>query len=244
MNEAGEMRSSPEQALDYEVAGQHYRGVFVARAAGTPPRAGIMVVPDWRGLSPFARQEAQQLSRAGFDVALVDLYGDGLYADDERQASSLLKGLIENRTLGVARMQACMAALQRQLPANTKIAIQAYSIGGMVSLDFGRSGASLAGLVLCSALLKPAGEGQPTRIQAPVLALHGTRDVVCPGEMVQELIKEMDGAGNDFQIVLYGQTHHAFYNPLAGTDPTARLVYSEASDKASREEIARFLDRL
>jgi dienelactone hydrolase len=244
MVEVSDIKSAPGEALPYDDEERTYRGVYVARPSGTSVRAGVLIVPDWRGISPFARQQAQLLSRAGYDVALVDLYGDGLYADDEAQASTLLKGLIENRSSGVSRMRACLAAFQEKLPETTKIIVLGYSVGGMVGLDLGRSGTPLAGIVLCSALLKTAAPGQPTKIEVPVLALHGSRDVVCPPTMVQDLISEMDLAGNDFRVVLYGRTHHAFYNPNVGTDPAARLVYSKESDKASIEEIARFLDKL
>lgn len=54
---------------------------------------------------------------------------------------------------------------------------------------------------------------------------------------------EMDEAGNDATIVLYTDTHHAFYNPEAGTDPTARLVYSATADARSRAAIDRFLSQ-
>jgi dienelactone hydrolase len=40
---------------------------------------------------------------------------------------------------------------------------------------------------------------------------------------------------------LYGQTHHAFDNPEAGTDPNARLVYSPDSARRARQAIAAFL---
>jgi dienelactone hydrolase len=243
MVEVSSIKSGSGEALPYEDAGRTFCGVYVSRPSETPARAGVLIVPDWRGLSPFVRQQAQLLSRAGYDVALVDLYGDGLYADDEAQASSLLKGIIENRSSGVSRMRACVAAFQEKLPAGTKIIVLGYSVGGMVSLDLGRGGTSLAGIVLCSALLKTAAPGQPVKIEAPVLVLHGSRDVVCPLAMVQDLISEMDLADNDFRVVLYGRTHHAFYNPNVGTDPSARLVYSKESDKASIEEISRFLDK-
>ena len=70
----------------------------------------------------------------------------------------------------------------------------------MASLDFGRSGAPLAGIVLCSALLKTAEPGQSPKIAAPVLALHGSRDVVSPLAVVQDLTSEMDLAGNDLRV--------------------------------------------
>jgi dienelactone hydrolase len=226
-----------EETLAYEddAAGQAFRGLYVRHQSGAAPRAGLMVVPDWRGISPFVREQAQEFSHGGYDVAVVDLYGSGLYAQDESQASSLLKGLIDHRASGVARMRACLAAFRNRLGPSPKVIVLGYSVGGMVSLDFGR--------VLCSALLKTAAEGEPSRIGVPVLALHGSMDVVCPGSMVYELTAEMDRASNDFRIVLYGRTHHAFYNPQVGTDPSARLVYSEQSDKASKEEIVRFIER-
>lgn len=71
--------------------------------------------------------------------------------------------------------------------------------------------------------------------------MHGTQDVVCPMGMVQALSEEMDNAGNDATIVLYTGTHHAFYNPEAGTDPTARLVYSATAEARSRDMIDEFL---
>lgn len=105
---------------------------------------------------------------------------------------------------------------------------------------FGRSGAPLAGIVLCSALLKTAEPGNSPKIAAPVLALHGSMDVVCPLAVVQDLINEMDRARNDFRVVIYGRTHHAFYDPSVGTDPSARLVYSPEADRAAGEELRAF----
>jgi len=60
-------------------------------------------------------------------------------------------------------------------------------------------------------------------------------------EVIDAVIAEMDEAGNDVRFLLLSQTHHAFDNPEAGTDPAARLVYSPASAKRAREAIAAFI---
>jgi len=80
-----------------------------------------------------------------------------------------------------------------------------------------------------------------TRIAAPVLLLQGTQDQVSPMSTIADLVEEMDAARNRFEIRLYGQTHHAFDNPEAGTDPTARLVYSAESARLARAAIAEFI---
>lgn len=119
-----------------------------------------------------------------------------------------------------------------------------FSAGGMVALDYGRSGADLAGIIVCSALLKTAAPGMDIHIRAPVLVLQGTQDQVSPMATVAEVVAEMDRAGNDVRLELYSQTHHAFDNPQAGTDPTARLVYSPTSARRAREAIAGFIAAL
>ena len=111
----------------------------------------------------------------------------------------------------------------------------------MIALDYARSGAAVAGIILCSALLKTAEPGMDTHIKAPVLILQGTQDQVSPMETINSVIAEMDAAGNDVRFTLYSQTHHAFDNPEAGTDPTARLVYSSRAAGRARHAIGCFI---
>lgn len=231
------------EALEYRVEELGFRGHYVRPVAPPVARRAVIIAPDWRGLSGYAIGRAKELARLGHDVLVADLYGGGLCATQESEAKPLIKGLVENRPDLTRRMQAATNALIEALPQGTSVVALGYSIGGMALLDLGRSGAPLAGIVLASALLRVAEPGKTARIAAPVLVLHGTRDVVCPMDVVTALATEMDAAGNKLQMVLYGQTGHAFYNPEAGTDPNARLVYSPEADRLSRQEILRFLAR-
>ena len=133
-----------------------------------------------------------------------------------------------------------MDVLRREVPG-VPIVCLGYSAGGMGALDYGRSGADIDGIILCTALLKTAGDGAKTQIKPPVLILQGTRDQVSPMDAVTAVVAEMDAAGNDVRFVLFSQTHHAFDNPAAGSDPTARLVYSAISAERAAAEIAAFV---
>ena len=153
----------------------------------------------------------------------------------------MVKRLLDDRARGVAGLGACVAALRARIGANVPVFCLGFSAGGMIALDYGRSGADVAGIVVASALLKTAGPGMATRIAAPVLLLQGTRDQVSPMSVIDDVVAELDAAGTDFRIELYGGAHHAFDNPDAGTDPTARLVYSPTAAARARKAIAEFV---
>lgn len=232
-----EIQSAP---FAYEAGGQKYRGAFVARG-DAEPSAAFVLLPDWRGQSPLAHDHARFLVEQGCAVVIGDLYGDGFSPTDPSQVGEMVKRLIENRDRGVAALAACVSALRARVRAGLPIFCLGYSAGGMVALDYGRSGADLSGIIVASALLKTAAPGTPTRIKAPVLILQGTQDQVSPMAVIASVVAEMDAAGNDFRLELYGQSHHAFDNPEVGSDPTARLVYSPAAAARSRRAIADFL---
>lgn len=229
--------------FDYAAGEQHYVGKLYNSSAAAPIVA-IVLLPDWRGQSALARDHAEYLVELGCIVAVADLYGDGFNPDSPEQVGPMVKRLLENRTQGVEALAACVARLQQEVSSETPVICLGYSAGGMIALDYARSGANVAGIILCSALLKTTAPGMGTRISAPVLILQGTQDQVSPMETINSVIAEMDGAGNDVRFELYSQTHHAFDNPEAGTDPTARLVYSSRSAYRARNAIANFVSEV
>ena len=232
-----------ESHLDYDADGKAFRGVICEDNQVLHPRAVVVLLPDWRGQSDLAKNHARRLVALNCAVVIADLYGGGFTTDDHAQVGGLVKKLIENRDHGVAATAACVDAV-RILRPDVPIVCLGYSAGGMIVLDYGRSGADVAGIITCSGLLKTAVAGMPTKIGAPVLMLQGTQDVVSSMDVINALVGEMDAAGNNFRIQLFGQTHHAFDNPEVGIDPTARLVYSATSDAWSRNAIAAFIEEV
>jgi dienelactone hydrolase len=224
----------------YATSDKRYRGVLLEQP-GAEPSAAFVLLPDWRGQSGLSHDHARFLVELGCVVVIADLYGDGFSPTEPGQVGEMVKRLIENRSSGVAALASCVAALRAHVRAGTPVFCLGYSAGGMVALDYGRSGADLAGIIVCSALLKTAAAGTSTRIAAPVLVLQGTQDQVSPMEVITAVVAEMDAAGNDFRLELYGKTHHAFDNPDAGTDPQARLVYSPTAAARARRAITEFL---
>jgi dienelactone hydrolase len=234
------MSSIIETSLPYAVDASQHLGLLMS-AADRQPTAAVVLLPDWRGQSGLAREHARYLVQHDCVVAIADLYGAGFSPTDPNQVGPMVKQLLDHRDKGVQALHACVEAMRVHVPSGVPIFCLGYSAGGMIALDYGRSGANVAGIIVCSALLKTAEKGMSTRIAAPLLLLQGTQDVVSPMEVVNAVIAEMDEAGNNFRLELYGQTHHAFDNPEAGTDPTARLVYSPNAAERARRAIVEFL---
>ncbi len=229
-------------SLSYSALGRTYTCRRLPTAH--PPKAGIILLPDWRGAGPLAMQHAQHLHGLGCDVVVADLYGDGFMPSHPDQVGPMVQQLLAHRQDGVVSLTACVNAFRPLLPADTPVIVLGYSAGGMVALDLARSGAPVDGTITCSALLKTADAGMPTRIPGPVLILQGTQDVISPPDVISTVIAEMDAAGNDARFVWFSQTHHAFDNPNAGTDPGARLVYSAASAARARVAIEAFVNEI
>ena len=206
------------------------------------PRAGVVLLPDWRGQSALAHDHAAHLVGLGCTVVIADLYGNGFNPVEPDQVGPMVQHLLGARREGVAALAACLEVLRARLPEGTPLFCLGFSAGGMVALDYGRMAGAVAGIILCSALLKTAAEGMPTQIAPPVLILQGTRDQISPMEVIHAVITEMVEAGNDLRCLLFSQTHHAYDNPEAGTDPTARLCYSPSAAARSRAAIAAFLN--
>jgi dienelactone hydrolase len=234
------MSGTSETEFNYTVDDKRYRGLIL-RPTNVEPKAAVVLLPDWRGQSPLARDHAKHLVALGCVTVIADLYGDGFSPDSPDQVGPMVKNLMDHREQGVAALAACVARLRQEVSVDTPMLCLGYSAGGMVVLDYGRSGADVAGIILCSALLKTAATGMDIRIRPPVLILQGTQDQVSPMETIAAVVAEMDRAGNDVRVELYTQTHHAFDNPDAGSDPHARLVYSPTSARRATVAIASFV---
>lgn len=234
------MRNVVESPVRYTVPGKNFEGLML-ESGDTDAIAAVVLLPDWRGRSQLARDHARFLIELGCTVVIAELYGDGFSPDDPSQVDLMVERLMENRMEGVAALSSCVDVTRQHVGSRLPIFCLGYSAGGMIAVDYGRSGAKIAGIILCSALLRTTAPGMSMHVGSPVLMLQGTQDEVSPMTTIVALVEEMDNAGSDFRLELYGQAHHAFDNPEAGTDPTARLVYSPQAARLAQRAIAEFI---
>ncbi len=196
-------------------------------------RPAVLVSHAWAGRDEFANNKAKKLAELGYVGFALDMYGKGVLGKSDEQNVTLMRPFMENRAMLQQRIKAALSAV-KLLPwaDDNKIAAIGFCFGGLCVLDLARTGVDIKGVVSFHGLLDPIRDTETNAIKAKVLALHGYDDpMVSPNEVVS-FQDEMTKAGADWQVHSYGQTMHAFTNPVAN-DPDFGTRYKAEADKRS-----------
>ena len=233
-----------ERYVEYEHQGKLLEGFLAYDDAINVAKPGVIIVPAWAGRSNFECDKARKLATKGYVGFACDLYGKGILGKSVEENSALMKPFLDDR----AMLQSCLVKILETLQTQTEvdesnIAAMGFCFGGLCALDLARIGADLKGVVSFHGLFGAPGNTEGNKIKTKVLALHGHEDPMVPVEAVSDLQNELVAAGADWQIYVYGDTMHAFTNPVAN-DPSFGTVYSEKADKRSWQTLLNFLEEI
>jgi dienelactone hydrolase len=195
-------------------------------------RPAVLINHTWAGRDDFVAEKAKKLAALGYVGFAVDMYGKGVLGSDAEENAKLMQPFMQDRQLIKKRMMAALYAV-KLMPwvDDSRIAAIGFCFGGLCSLDLARAGADLKGVVSFHGLLGALDDNSHP-IKAKILALHGHDDPMVPVEQVIAFEKEMTKAGADWQLHAFGNTQHAFTNPLAN-NPDFGTVYQPEADKRS-----------
>ncbi|MBX3373615.1 MAG: dienelactone hydrolase family protein [Phycisphaeraceae bacterium] len=238
--------SRESRTVEYTLDGDTYEA-FVALPSGASAAPGgrrpaVMVCHAWEGQDDFARAQAKWLASLGYVGFAADVYGRGLRAapGDRDRAAALMTPLVRDRMVLRERLATSVDAMA-DLPEvdGSRLAAIGFCFGGLCCLDMARAGLGLRGVVAFHGLFMPAPiERAPISVR--VLALHGWDDPMAPPDAVLAFTREMSEAGADWQLHAFGDTLHAFTNPLAD-DRAFGTLYSASADRRARAIATDFL---
>ncbi len=219
--------------VEWTVGAGTFSGVLVYDDANDDPRPGLVMVPNWMGVTDDAVERAKSVAGDDYVVLVADVWGKGRQPKDSGEAgraAGALRG--DDRSALRVRAQAAVDALKAQA-GNTplqadRIGAFGFCFGGTTVLELAREGADLAGVVSFHGGLG-AGAQSPTAaaIGTPLLVLNGAADRAVPNEDIVAFGKEMDAAGADWRLVNFSGAVHCFAEPSAGSDPNSNCRYDE-----------------
>jgi len=206
------------------------------------PSPGIMLIHGGGGLDAHARDQAQRYAQLGYTVLACDMYGDGVAGDRER-AMACVTALRDDPELLVRRAGAGLAALSRCPEAGPTVAAVGFCFGGMAALALARAGTELAAVVSMHGSLRTGRPARPGTVTAKVLACHGAADPHVPMEDVVAFTDELNRAGADWQLNVYGGAVHGFTHRHAVAGTTPGVAYDPDADERSFAAATAFLAR-
>ena len=222
--------------VEWNVGKDRFSGYVVYDDAAKAKRPGLVMVPNWMGVTDDAVARAKAIAGDDYVVLIADVWGKGKQPKDSAEAGKFAGALRgEDRGPLRTRIEAALATLKAQAgkaPLDaSRIGAFGFCFGGSTVLELARSGAGLAGVVSLHGGLAPGAKSATAAIKAPVLVLNGADDKAVTDVDIVAFEKEMDAAGADWQFVDFSGAVHCFAESSAGSDPASNCRYDERAAK-------------
>ena len=235
------IRTKPQSYADgdTELAGEF----FVDDSEPSGLRSGVMLVHGGAGLDDHARQQARRYAELGYVVLACDMFGRDVAGGPREQIIALLTEMRDDRDRLVRRARAGLDLLSRVQAVEERMAVVGFCFGGLAALQLARSGASIAAAVSIHGSLATGVRAEPGQVRARLLVCHGARDPHVPLADVTAFAEEMNAAGADWQLNMYGGAQHGFTHSGAEPGAIPGVAYHEQADTLSFAATRDFLAR-
>jgi dienelactone hydrolase len=242
---AGPLAAAPvTDPVEWTIGETQFRGVLVYDDASDAKRPGLLMAPNWMGVTDAAVAHAAGIAGSDYVVLVADLYGADVRPDGPKAAAAATTPLREDRALMRARANKALEVLRAQAgraPLDlARLAAIGFCFGGTVVLELARDGADLAGVVSFHGGLSTDRPAIAGAVDAGVLVLNGADDRGVAAEDIAAFQQEMTAAGADWTFVNFGGAVHCFSEPSANRPPNC--VYHARSAKRAFGMMRDYLD--
>ncbi|BDU77886.1 dienelactone hydrolase family protein [Mesoterricola sediminis] len=228
--------------LPYADGPTRLAGYFAAPRAAKGKVPGVIVLPQWMGLTAHERSVADRLAGLGYAALAADVYGVGMAPKDVKEAGVLAGRYKGDRALYQARIRAALAALRAQPHVDPdRIAVIGFCFGGTGALEAARGGLPVKAVVSFHGGLDNPPDRAAAPIAAKILVCHGADDPFVPARDVAAFQDEMRQAKADYVFIAYAGAVHAFTQKEAGDDPAKGAAYQETAARRSWGHMRAFL---
>lgn len=197
---------------------------FMAHAAraSAPAGAGMIVIPDVRGLHPYYKELADRFAEAGVDAVAIDFFARTATTDDRGESFDVMAHVPQTTP---EALQADIAAAAAYLRAPEGGGVRAlfsvgFCFGGALSYLQAASGLGYAGVIgfygwplgLRRWPDRPKPIDSVSRYTCPVLSIFGGADEGIPRSAVDEFDAACRRAGVRHDFTVYPGAPHSFFD--------------------------------
>lgn len=182
--------------------------------------AGVVILPDVRGLHPYYEELALRFAEADVDAIAIDYFGRTAPDDDRGEAFAYMPH-VDRTTWPELRADAAAAAERLRAERGVRATFSiGFCFGGRLSFVLASAPeARLAGVIgFYGWPTGPGREGVPapaeiaSQLRTPVLGIFGGADTGITTEVVATFEQALGDAGVEHTIVTYPGAPHSFFD--------------------------------
>lgn len=188
---------------------------YFARSVDARSAAGVVILPDMRGLHGFYRQLADQFAAVGVTAVAIDYFGRDLPDDDRIRPAQEMLPLV--MALPSEQVAVDVRAATNELVAAgaSKVYCVGFCFGGSQAWNQSAFDPRLAG---CAGLYGKPDDCRPflPRMAVPLLLLIAGQDFMTPAEDFDRFEAELREADVPHEMIRYPEAPHAFFEEGSG----------------------------
>ena len=234
------------EEVNYDIDGINHKSFIAYTGSADEVKPVVMILPEWWGVTDYAKDRAKQLAELGYFAMAVDYYGNGKTVENPEEAAKLAEPFYKISINAKLMFDKAKAQLINYPNANfDKIAVIGYCFGGAQALNMARLENDLKGVVSFHGNLMTG--IKPKNNKVKILVCNGEADTFVPAEEIAAFKKEMDSSKINYKFVDYPNALHSFTNPEAtavGKKHNMAVAYNKEADEKSWEEMKAFLTEI
>ena len=209
---------------------------FRARAAN-PTGAGMIVLPDVRGLFPFYEELALRFAEQGVDSVAIDYFGRTAGTNPRPDDFEFMLHVSQTTFAGLSADIAAAADYLRSPEGGAvkDLFTIGFCFGGRLAFDSATIGLQFSGVIgFYGPTVGPGRNDNPAPVDVaekcgcPVLGIFGGADPGIPAEAIAAYDEALEKAGVEHRLITYDGAPHSFFDRKAAD-------YAEASAASWRE---------
>ena len=192
---------------------------FLARSE-SPTGAGIVILPDVRGLFRFYEELALRFAEQGVHALAIDYFGRTAGVAKREESFPFMEHVAKTKADQIAADVGAAVAYLRSSAGGSCTAVLSvgFCFGGSNSWLQAAAGHGLAGVIGFYGRPGPGRDGSPGpgqragEFQCSVLALMGGADQGIPKEQIDAFAASLEKAGVDHEVITYPGAPHSFFD--------------------------------
>lgn len=208
--------------------------------------SGVLVAAEWWGLSEHAKRSAERLAQAGYAALVMDVYGEGRFTSDAKQAGEWMNAVLADPAILTERTNLAFETLVAQPKVNPlSIGAIGFCFGGKVVLDMARRGVDLKAVASFHGNLTPAIPALEGFVKGEILIEHAGLDTMVSAESLEAFKREMEAAKVRYHVDVFPEAKHGFTNPQAtenGEKNGVDLAYNAEAAAAAWQNMLNLLE--